>query len=108
MIIAGLVLSVFTNTLPGAVITSLSGLVMQAIGFLFLRQRDAADLRMDRYHTELLQPYIVEYLLSLAERLPNQMKMECIEYIIHSVLGNANLNKRLPLESNSMKQAGLK
>ena len=87
VIVTGLVLA-GTNKLAIGLAGSATGIVLEAVGFLFFRRSDLADRRMDTYHRELLQTYGVEFLLSVAERLPAEKENVCIKQTIRAVLDN--------------------
>ncbi len=70
------------------VVGSAAGLILEALGYLFLRGAHLANQRMDLYHQELLQTYGVEFLLSVAERLPSARENACIEKMIYAVISS--------------------
>jgi hypothetical protein len=87
VIVASIVMA-GTNKLVIGVAGSATGIMLEAVGYLFVRRSDLASRRMDAYHRELLQTYGVEFLLSVAERLPAEMENVCIERAICAVLDN--------------------
>lgn len=62
-----------------------TGLMLEAVGYLFFRQLDRASNRMDLYHQELRQIYGVEFLLSIAKMLPADRETACVERVINAV-----------------------
>ena len=59
-----------TSSLAVGILTTVVGVITQAISALFFRRVDAANKRMDHYHQELLQIRQVELLLAACEELP--------------------------------------
>ncbi len=96
MSIAGFLLILVGIVLVGAmgvrltigVVGTAAGLILEALGYLFFRQMDLANQRMDGYHQELLQTYWVEFLLSVAERLPPARESICVEKMIYAVVNS--------------------
>lgn len=90
-ILLGMVLALFSGLAIG-VVGSLSGIVTQALGYLFFRRLDLSNSRMDSYHRELLETYWLELLLSASTRLPSDRRLACSEAAISSAtrrwLGN--------------------
>jgi CheY-like chemotaxis protein len=103
---AGILLA-FTQALEIGIVSSASGLLLEALGYLFFRQLENANRRMDVYHQELLQTYGVEFLLSVAARLPADRENGCIERAVDSVLNSwypsdNRTGARPAVESSSM------
>ena len=65
-----------------------SGILLEAIGYLFFTRFDLANRRMDDYHRELMQTYGVEFLLSVAERLPAAQQADVTQDTIRTVLSS--------------------
>jgi len=86
-IVAGIILASL-KTLEIGIVGSASGLILEALGYLFFRQLERANRQMDVYHQELLQTYGVEFLLSIASRLPAKRENVCIERAVYAVLNS--------------------
>ncbi len=87
IIVPGIVLASM-NKLEVGIIGSATGLILEALGYLFFRQLELANRRMDMYHRELLQTYGVEFLLSVAARLPSDRENVSIEQTVYAVLNS--------------------
>lgn len=87
VIVAGIVLAALEK-LEIAIVGSITGLILEALGYLFFRQLELANRRMDVYHQELLQTYGVEFILSIAAKLPSEQESGCIEKTVSSVLNS--------------------
>jgi CheY-like chemotaxis protein len=87
VIIAGIVLA-WADRLGIGIVASATGLMLEALGYLVFRRLDYANRRMDVYHQELLQTYGVEFLLSVAGRLPAEQEGACIEQMVAAVVQN--------------------
>jgi CheY-like chemotaxis protein len=64
------------------IVGSASGIMLEVLGYLFYRQLEASNLRMDRYHREQLQTYWFELLFAAAEQLPAEQQMKTMKKII--------------------------
>jgi len=60
--------------------------VQEALGFLFFTRMDHANVRMDSYHTELVQTYWLELLLAVSEQLPAEKQILSKEQIINAAI----------------------
>jgi CheY-like chemotaxis protein len=87
IIVVGLVLASISKIEIG-IVGSSTGLILEALGYLFFKQMENANRRMDLYHQELLQTYGVEFLLSITSRLPSEQESICIKRMIYSVLAS--------------------
>lgn len=87
VIIAGIALA-WADRLAIGIVGSATGLTLEALGYLFFTRLDLANRRMDAYHQELLQTYGVEYLLSVAERLPAEQESLCTAQMVRAVVQN--------------------
>lgn len=85
MIISGILLT-WVGKLPGGIVGTTSGLILETIGYLFFTRMECSSKRMDVYHLELMQTYGVEFLLSVAERLPETLKAGVTEKLIYGVM----------------------
>lgn len=65
-----------TSSLAVGILTTVVGLITQAISALFFSRADAANKRMDHYHKELLQIRQLELLLAACEELPTGQTQE--------------------------------
>jgi len=81
LIVAGIVFA-YTGNLEVGIVGAVTGLILQAVGYLFYTQLNLASRRMDLYHRELLQTYWLEILLSVVERLPADRRYACIEQVV--------------------------
>jgi CheY-like chemotaxis protein len=87
LIVAGVILA-WKEAFEVGIVGAVAGLIMEAVGYLFYTRLDLANRRMDVYHQELLQTYGLEFLLSVAERLPAERESVCIEHMINAVVAN--------------------
>ena len=63
--------------------SGVSGMITEAVGYLFFQRVDAANKRMDRYHTESLQTRRFENLLASCDEITSLEKREvCQEKVI--------------------------
>ncbi len=85
VIFAGISLAWFERITMGIVGTT-SGIILEALGYLFFTRLDRSNDRMDTYHRELLQTYWVEYLLAACEQLPYERQMYCKERTISAAI----------------------
>jgi hypothetical protein len=81
VIFAGICLAWFDKLTIGIVGTA-SGIILEALGYLFFTRLDLANDRMDAYHRELLQTYWLELLLAACEQLPSERQVVCAERAI--------------------------
>jgi hypothetical protein len=81
VICAGIYLALL-DRLAIAVTGAASGILLESLGYLFLRRAELANQRMDTYHRELVQTYWLELLLVAAEQLPAARQVTCIESVI--------------------------
>ncbi len=87
LICTGILLAWFDRLAVGLVGTT-SGLLLEALGFLFFTRLDQANKRMDIYHTELVQTYWLELLLAACEQLPGEKQEVCTEQVIAAAAKN--------------------
>lgn len=85
-------------------IGALSGLLSDAVAFLFFRRSDASNQRMDRYHQELLQTRQFETLLAACEEIDApQQKDVCRQRVIKTAMerwfGDPTASAALPRPS---------
>jgi len=85
MIFTGICLAWFDKLAMGIVGTA-SGVIMEALGYLFFTRLDLANRRMDTYHREILQTYWLELLLAACEQLPSERQVVCVERAIGAVI----------------------
>jgi CheY-like chemotaxis protein len=83
VISAGICLAWFDKLAMGIVGTA-SGIILEALGYLFFTRLDLANERMDIYHRELLQTYWLELLLAACEQLPAGRQLICTERAINA------------------------
>jgi CheY-like chemotaxis protein len=81
VIFTGICLAWFDKLAIGIVGTA-SGIILEALGYLFFTRLDLANDRMDTYHRELLQTYWLELLLAACEQLPSERQVVCTERAI--------------------------
>lgn len=81
VIFSGICLAWFDKLAIGIVGTA-SGIILEALGYLFFTRLDLANDRMDAYHRELLQTYWLELLLAASEQLPSEKQVVCTERAI--------------------------
>ena len=81
VIFAGICLAWFDKLTIGIVGTA-SGVILEALGYLFFTRLDLANDRMDVYHKELLQTYWLELLLAACEQLPSERQVVYAERAI--------------------------
>lgn len=77
-IMFGILMTWFQGFATGIVSAS-SGLLLQAISYLFFNRLDRSNERLDAYHRELLEPYWFELIIVESRRLPEERKQDCIE-----------------------------
>jgi hypothetical protein len=83
--VAGILLAWFAELGIGIVGTA-SGIILEALGYLFFKRLDLANERMDIYHKELLQTYWLELLLAASEQLPFERQIVSAERVIGTAL----------------------
>ncbi len=81
LILIGIYLAWFTKLSIGIVGTT-SGIILEVLGYLFFKQLNLANNRMDTYHRELLQTYWLELLLAASEQLPLEKQTRSTEWVI--------------------------
>lgn len=81
VIFTGILMAWFDKLTIGIVGTA-SGMILEALGYLFFTRLDLANSRMDTYHRELLQTYWLELLMAACEQLPSQRQVICTERAI--------------------------
>jgi CheY-like chemotaxis protein len=62
-----------------AIVGSATGLLVQAISYLYFTRLDLANERMDRYHKEILELYWLEFTVGMCQKLPLENRLACIE-----------------------------
>jgi CheY-like chemotaxis protein len=82
-IFAGIALAWFGRLDIGIVGTA-SGIVLQALSYLFFKRLDLSNERLDTYHRELLETYWLELLMSACDALPLDRQMAMTEQAITS------------------------
>lgn len=87
LVLIGIYLAWFAGLSIGLVGTT-SGIILQLLGYLFLKRLDLANERMDTYHRELLQTYWLELLLAACEQLPFEKKMDITVEVIRAAVGS--------------------
>lgn len=85
VIFAGICLAWFDKLTIGIVGTA-SGIILEALGYLFFTRLDLANDRMDAYHRELLQTYWLELLLAACEQLPSERQIVSTERAIGAAI----------------------
>jgi hypothetical protein len=88
IIVAGIILASFVRLMEIGIVGTATGLILEAMGYLFFRQLENANRRMDIYHQQLLQTDGIEFLLAIAARLPAKRENACTEQIISAVLSS--------------------
>ncbi len=71
VIFTGICLAWFDKLATG-IVGAASGVILEALGYLFFTRLDLANDRMDTYRRELLQTYWLELLLAAYEQLPSE------------------------------------
>jgi|GEM_PF-3279766 len=64
------------------IVGTASGLILQALSYLFFKRLDLSNERLDEYHRELLETYWLELLMSACDALPLDKQMEVTEQAI--------------------------
>ena len=72
----------FQDKLAIAVATAIAGIIVEAIGYLAFKRSDAANLRRDRYHSELLKIHQFDILLAACTKLNALQELHCREKVI--------------------------
>jgi CheY-like chemotaxis protein len=85
VIFTGICLAWFDKLTIGIVGTA-SGIILEALGYLFFTRLDLANDRMDTYHRELLQTYWLELLLAACEQLPSERQVVSTERAIGAAI----------------------
>lgn len=85
LIFSGICLVWFDKLTTGIVGTA-SGIILEALGYLFFTRLDLANDRMDIYHKELLQTYWLELLLAACEQLPSKRQVVYTERAIGAAI----------------------
>jgi CheY-like chemotaxis protein len=85
VVFAGICLAWFDKLTIGIVGTA-SGIILEALGYLFFTRLDLANDRMDIYHNELLQTYWLELLLAACEQLPSERQVVSTERAIYAAI----------------------
>jgi CheY-like chemotaxis protein len=86
IIFFGIALSI-TGALAIGIPSAISGVIAEAVSFLFYRRADSANERMDKYHEEALQIRQFENLLAASEEFSSLDKREnCKERIIDAAI----------------------
>jgi DNA-binding NarL/FixJ family response regulator len=70
------------GALTVGVVSAIGGTVAEAVSFLFFKRVDAANNRMDKHHSELLQTRRFENLLAACDELPPEQQAACKDKII--------------------------
>lgn len=106
IILVGAVL-VLRGILESGIATAIAGIVAQAVGYLFFKRVDAANERMDRYHSEGIQIRSLEILLAACAELPANQQQVCKSMIIEKAasrwLGQPSLSEQVPSQSQDQK-----
>lgn len=67
------------------IVSAVAGLVAEIVSILFFRRADSANMRMDRYHFELLETRRFENLLAACNELPSPDRQELTtEHVIET------------------------
>ena len=83
VIFAGICLA-WSDRLTIGIVGTTTGLITEALSYLFFRRVDLANSRMDTYHRELLESYWLESLVDLCQQLPSGRRILCTERIIQA------------------------
>jgi CheY-like chemotaxis protein len=74
------------NKLEVAVATAVAGIIVEAIGYLAFKRSDAANIRRDRYHAELLKIQQLDILLAACSTLNARKESRCREKVIDAAI----------------------
>jgi CheY-like chemotaxis protein len=88
IVVSGIVMAGVGKSIEIGIVGTASGLILEALGYLFFRQLESSNRRMDISHQQLLQTYGVEFLLAIAGRLPAEQENSSVEQIINAVLNS--------------------
>jgi hypothetical protein len=81
VIFAGIGLA-WIGKLEIGIVGTASGLILQALSYLFFKRLDLSNERLDAYHRELLETYWLELLMSACDALPLDRQMALTEQSI--------------------------
>ena len=70
------------NKLEVAVATAVAGIIVEAIGYLAFKRSDAANIRRDHYHAELLKIQQLDILLAACSTLNAPSELRCRKKVI--------------------------
>jgi hypothetical protein len=82
LVIMACVVLVWLNQIALGAAGIVTGLLLEAMGYMFYSQLERSNRRMDTYHQELLQTYWLEYLLAGAAQLPSEEQVRSTEYAL--------------------------
>jgi len=109
VIFAGICLA-WSARLTIAIVGTATGLLTEALGYLFFRRLDLANDRMDLYHRELLETYWLELLIAACQQLPSEKRISCMEQAIHAAtdrwLSSSSVTKAAPKKRVPSSQQG--
>lgn len=74
------------NKLEVAVATAVAGIIVEAIGYLAFKRSDAANIRRDHYHAELLKIQQLDILLAACSTLNAPSELRCREKVIDAAI----------------------
>jgi CheY-like chemotaxis protein len=85
VIFAGICLA-WSGRLTIGIVGTTTGLITEALSYLFFKRVDLANSRMDIYHRELLESYWLELLIGTCQQLPAGKRISCTEKAIHAAI----------------------
>jgi CheY-like chemotaxis protein len=85
LILVGILFAWLSELTIGIVGTS-SGIIIEALGYLFFRRLDKANNRMDIYHNELIMLHSLKLLVAACHELPYEKKVNNIELAIQTAI----------------------
>jgi len=105
VIFAGICLA-WTGRITIGIVGTTTGLITEALSYLFFKRVDLANSRVDLYHRELLESYWLELLIGTCQQLPAGKRISCTERAIYAAIdrwitltstrkGSSNAKKRV-------------
>jgi CheY-like chemotaxis protein len=85
VIFAGICLA-WSGRITIGIVSTTTGLLTEALSYLFFRRVDLANNRVDIYHRELLESYWLELLIGTCQQLPAEKRISGTEKAIHSAI----------------------
>lgn len=85
VIFAGICLA-WSGKITIGIVGTTTGLITEALSYLFFKRVDLANSRMDEYHRELLESYWLELLIGTCQQLPAGKRITGTERVLQAAI----------------------